>query len=77
MKTTSKYLATAIGFAVLSLGACSSNDSTTPAITAVPESAGVSVGAFVSFLQSLGESDETSEPLTIPDSFAVPADETT
>jgi hypothetical protein len=47
-----------------------------PAPAGVPASAGVSVGAFVSYLMSLSGSDETSEPLVISDTFAVPADET-
>jgi hypothetical protein len=42
----------------------------------VPDSAGTSSASFVSFLMGLAASDETSEPYTIPDSFAVPADET-
>jgi hypothetical protein len=42
----------------------------------VPDSAGVSGAAFISFLKSLGANDETSEPLQLKDSFAVPSDET-
>jgi hypothetical protein len=45
------------------------------ASTEVPDSAGVSVAAFVSFILSLSASDESSEPLTIKATFAVPADE--
>jgi hypothetical protein len=42
---------------------------------AVPDSAGLSVGAFISYLLALSKTDETSEPLVIKDGFAVPADE--
>jgi len=45
-------------------------------ITEVPGSAGASIAAFVAYLLSLSGTDETSEPLTIRDTFAVPADET-
>lgn len=44
--------------------------------TVVPDSAGVSTAAFLDFIQSLSTTDETSEPLTISDNFAVPDDET-
>ena len=47
----------------------------TPA-TEVPDTAGVSVTAFVSFILGLTANDESSEPLTLKDTFAVPADET-
>ena len=43
--------------------------------TAVPASAGASVASFMSFLQGLDTNDETSEPLTLSDGFAVPDDE--
>ena len=36
---------------------------------------GVSTAALVSFILGLGGSDESSEPLTIKDTFAVPADD--
>ncbi|MBC7994749.1 MAG: hypothetical protein H7Z15_16075 [Rhizobacter sp.] len=73
-----KYL-TAVGItALLALGGCWDSDDDAPAnTTSVPDSAGASGAAFVNFLQSLSDADETSEPLAIPDSFAVPADETT
>jgi hypothetical protein len=57
-------------------GGDSNDNSQTADTTAVPESAGTSVAAFMSFLSSLASNDETSEPLTVSDSFAVPADET-
>lgn len=43
--------------------------------TEVPDSAGLSTAAFVSFILGLSASDESSEPLTLKDSFAVPAEE--
>ena len=43
--------------------------------TEVPDSAGASVSAFISYLLALKADDETSEPATIKDSFEVPADE--
>lgn len=49
----------------------------TPTVaTEVPDAAGVSVTAFVSFILGLAANDESSEPLTLKDTFAVPADET-
>ncbi len=44
-------------------------------VTEVPDSAGISVAAFFSFLSGLTTNDESSEPLTIKGTFAVPADE--
>lgn len=44
-------------------------------LTEVPDSAGVSVAAFLSFIASLAMNNESGEPLTIKGSFAVPADE--
>ncbi len=41
----------------------------------VPDSAGLSTTAFIDFLLTMANG-ETSEPLTIRDGFAVPADET-
>lgn len=35
----------------------------------------MSSAAFVDFIMSLNANDESSEPLTIKNSFAVPADE--
>lgn len=48
---------------------------TPPGSTEVPDSAAASTMAFFAYLLSLGGSDESSEPLTLKDSFAVPADE--
>jgi len=70
--------------ATLSLAGCwggnNDDDKNSPApppitSTDVPDSAGVSTSSFVSFILSLSGSDESSEPLTIKDTLAVPADE--
>ena len=79
MKTSRKlWLAGALATA-LTLGGCwGSNDddnAVVPPVTEVPDSAAASVAAFVAFLTSLGADDESSEPLTIKDTFAVPPDE--
>lgn len=88
MKTYRKAYWAMSALLALSLAACSNdNDSNQDAAgggtvivpdapARVPESAGVSIGAFVGYLLSLASSDETSEPLVITDTFAVPADET-
>ncbi len=46
-------------------------------VTEVPDSAGASSSAFVTFLLSLAGGDDTGEPLLIRDTFAVPADDST
>ena len=87
MKTNRKAHWAMGALLAFALGACSNdNDSNQAgaggavivpdAPARVPDSAGVSIGAFVSYLLSLASSDETSEPLVITDTFAVPADET-
>ena len=43
--------------------------------TTVPASAGASVAAFMAFIQGLDPNDESSEPLTIGDSFVPPLDD--
>ena len=73
-------IATALA-ALLALGGCWGNNDddpvvVTPAITEVPDSASVSGAALVSFILGLDPNDETSEPLTIKESFSVPDDET-
>ena len=69
--------------AALALAGCWDGDDddpvsapTPPASTEVPDSAGASTAAFFSYLLSLSSSDESSQPLTLKDSFAVPAEET-
>jgi len=47
------------------------------AASSVPDSASAGGVEFLNFLQSLSGSDETSEPLTISDGFAVPPAEAT
>lgn len=81
MNNTRK-LALGAGLAsTLLFAACGSNNDDPPvagggAVTGtVPASASASAAGFVDFLLALA-SDETSEPLTIGDGFAVPADET-
>ena len=78
MKIQRKFLtATAIA-SVLTLAGCwgdDDDDNGAPVVSEVPASAGVSSATFVSYLLSLAGNDETSEPLTITDTFAVPADE--
>ena len=79
MKTSRMlWLAGALATA-LALGGCWHDDDddnvVTPPVTEVPDSAGVSVAAFVAFLTALATDDKSSEPLTIKDTFAVPPDE--
>ena len=82
MKLQRKMLTAAAVATALALSGCwddDNDDDPTPppaAATEVPDSAGVSTAAFVAFILGLGASDESSEPLTIKDAFAVPADET-
>lgn len=77
MKTTRTLLALGASALVLSLAGCwGDNDddpvAEAPPNAAVPASAGVSAAAFISFLMTLSASDESSEPLTLTDTFAVP-----
>jgi|GEM_PF-1982905 len=75
------FAATAAALA-LSLGGCwdDDDDDTVPPVVivpgAVPDSAGASAAAFIAYLPTLSTTDESSEPLTIGDAFAVPADDT-
>lgn len=80
MRSTRKILWLAALGSVLVLGGCGGDDDNpiSPGgvgSTSVPDSAGVSTAAFLSFLASLSANDETSEPLTIGDGFNVPADD--
>ena len=79
MKITRVLLVSSAAALLLTLAGCwgDSNDSVqeTPPNTAVPDSAGVSAAAFFSYILTLGASDESSEPLTIKDTFAVPPEE--
>ena len=84
MKNQRKLLAAAGLMAALGLAGCWHNDDDPVppappvppvAITEVPDSAGLSTAALVSFILGLSASEESSEPLTIKDAFAVPADD--
>ena len=84
MKTSRKTLrifslATALVVSTVVTGCWTDDDeeaAPVPVTGAVPDSAGSSSTLFVSFLKGLAAGDETSVPLTIPDAFAPPADET-
>lgn len=87
MKTTYKLWLAGLAAALVLAGGCSSNNddnnggggggSPGPGVAAsVPDSAGVSGTSFLAYLMGLSATDETSEPLLIKDSLAVPADET-
>ena len=88
MMKTQRTLLTAVAVAVvLTLAGCWDDDDTAETATAptptppavasvgVPDSAGISTASFVSYILSLVAADESSEPLTIRDTLAVPADE--
>ena len=85
MKTNSKrWLAVGLAAALVTLTACSGGSDTPVAGSnpppsggpgTVPDSASTSVAGFLAYLKGLSPNDETSEPLLIKDSFAVPADE--
>lgn len=79
MNTSRKLWVAGALAATLALGGCfGGNDDDAPAPGAsntVPDSAGASVGAFIAYLLALSPNDETSEPATISDAFAVPPDE--
>lgn len=81
MNTSRKLMVgAALGVSLLVAGCGGGGDDVTPAPSAassVPDSASASVDSFLNFLLSLSGSDETSEPSTISDSFAVPPAETT
>ena len=47
-----------------------------PPLTAVPDSAGLSVSSLITFLLSLSMNDETSEPLTLSSTFSAATDDT-
>ena len=84
MKTQRKLMAAAGLASVLALAGCWGDKADDVAAvvppvvvsTEVPDSAGVSVAAFFSYILSLSVTDDSSEPLTLKDTFAVPADET-
>ena len=71
------YCFAAVVAASMTMSACSGGGGGGAVVddTVVPSSAGTSAAAFMSFIQGLNPSDETSEPLTISDGFAVPDDD--
>ena len=81
MKTyQTTWLACALA-ATLVLGACGGNKDenavvvvTPPPVTDVPDSAAASIGAFISFIMALVNSEDR-EPLTVRDTIIVPLDE--
>ena len=79
MKTNRKILAATAFAAAASLAGCFGGDDDDPVAppppTVVPDTAGASGAAFFAYLLTLGTADESSEPLGIGDSFAVPPDE--
>ena len=78
MKSTHKIGLAAALAACLVVTACGGDDDEpVPVGTTleVPDSAGVSSAAFVGYVQTLAVDDETAEPLTVKDSFAVPPNE--
>ena len=78
MKTNRKILAATAFAAAASLAGCfggDDDDPVAPPPTVVPDTAGASGAAFFAYLLTLGTADESSEPLGIGDSFAVPPDE--
>jgi hypothetical protein len=79
MKNHRRLLAATGLMAALAVAGCwgDDDDPAPPTVaTEVPDSAGVDTASFVAFILGLSTSDESSEPLTIGDAFAVPADET-
>ncbi len=82
MKTTTRIFLTAGLMTTLMVSGCGSNNdedavATAPpaSSTSVPDGAGVSATAFITYLMTLKSNDETSEPLTLGNSFAVPDEE--
>lgn len=87
MKTLQKLGSAAALIAAFAIAGCGSSDSGADGSSGsagglpssgapVPAGTGASVSAFFAFLQGLSSTDETSQPYTIPESFAVPDDET-
>ena len=78
IKMHNLWLATAVA-STLALSACGGGggggSSEAVPDTTVPASAGASVAAFMAFIQGLDPNDESSEPLTISDSFVPPVDD--
>lgn len=85
-RTSSGVAAAALLGAAALLSACGGGSTTdapvivppvvVPPLTAVPDSAGLSVSSLITFLLSLSMTDETSEPLTISNTFTAATDDT-
>ncbi len=78
MNTTPKILLAAGLATTLIVSGCAGNDDPQPvtgSASSVPDSAGASPAAFTAYLLTLSPNDETSEPLTLSNGFAVPDDE--
>ncbi len=82
MKTIRKFwLATGLTMTLIVTGCSDSSSSSGDNLvvtdsTEVPVSAGASPEAFVSYIQTLNATDDSAEPLTLSETFSVPADET-
>ena len=81
MNTSRKYGLACLLAASLVLAACGGSKDenavvvvTPPPVTDVPDSAAVSISAFISFLMGLVNSEDR-EPLTVRDTIIVPVDE--
>ena len=79
---TSRKMALAAGLTItLLVGGCSGDSGGGTAApvangsSSVPDSAGVTVAAFLAYLEALNPNDESSEPSSLSDGFAVPPDE--
>ena len=78
-RTRKTLFAMAITTALVTVGCGGRNDGPVAVVqdpTAAPQSAGSSGTAFINFIKGLKPNDETSEPLTFNDNFAVPPDDT-
>lgn len=73
------WLAVGLMTTLLVSGCGSSDDdkvaTAPPTPATVPDSAGASASSFINYLMTLSPNDETSEPLSLGNGFAVPAEE--
>jgi hypothetical protein len=80
MKNHRKLMAATGLIAALGLAGCWGSNGDDPVLPTassdIPDSAGVGTAALMAFILGLSGTDESSEPLKIKDTFAVPADET-
>ncbi len=86
MKNPNRFLAVSAAALGLTLAGCSGDDrddsvAATPPAVVVPANPSVSAaafanaGSFVSYIMGLSANDETSEPLTIDSTLAVPPED--